>query len=102
LRPVNLKRIGSALLSKSKDQFMTSQRGARIMGFLGGFAAGLANASFYLARSMDNTPVWDWILRGGIQYTLFTFQSVRRGPDFSAHGAPCAGAACPSPFWLSW
>jgi hypothetical protein len=68
-----LERIGSALRSKSKDQFMSPQRRARIIGLLGGFAAGLANASFYLARSMDNTPLWGWILRGGIQYTLFTF-----------------------------
>lgn len=52
---------------------MTPQRSARIIGLLGGFVAGLANALFYLARSMDNAPLWDWILRGGIQYTLFTF-----------------------------
>ena len=52
---------------------MTPERGAHIIGLFGGFAAGLANALFFLARSMDNTPLWDWILRGGIQYTLFTF-----------------------------
>jgi hypothetical protein len=52
---------------------MTPQRRARIIGFLGGFATGLANASFYLARNLDDTPLWDWIVRGGIQYTLFTF-----------------------------
>jgi hypothetical protein len=40
---------------------MTAQRRARIIGLLGGFAAGLANALFYLARNMDNTPLWDWI-----------------------------------------
>jgi hypothetical protein len=52
---------------------MTPERSARVIGLPGGFIAGLANASFYLARSMDNAPLWDWILRGGIQYTLFTF-----------------------------
>ena len=52
---------------------MTSERRARIIGLIGGFVAGLAHALFYLARNMDNTPLWDWILRGGIQYTLFTF-----------------------------
>jgi hypothetical protein len=52
---------------------MTSEGRAHIIGLLGGFAAGLANASFYLARNLDNTPLWDWLLRGGIQYTLFTF-----------------------------
>ena len=52
---------------------MTSERRARIIGLVGGFAAGLANASFYLARNLDDTSLWDWLLRGGIQYTLFTF-----------------------------
>jgi hypothetical protein len=52
---------------------MPSQRSARIIGLLGGFVAGLANALFYLARSMDNAPLWDWLLRGGIQYTLLTY-----------------------------
>src|SRR5882672_6271413 len=52
---------------------MTSERRARIIGLLGGFVAGLANAAQFLARSMDNTPLWDWILRGGIQYTLLTY-----------------------------
>jgi hypothetical protein len=52
---------------------MTPQRRACIVGLIGGFVAGLANASFYLARNLDNTPLWDWLLRGGIQYTLLTF-----------------------------
>jgi hypothetical protein len=52
---------------------MTSQRRARIIGLIGGFVAGLAHALFYLARNLDDTPLWDWIVRGGIQYTLFTF-----------------------------
>ena len=52
---------------------MTSEERARIVGLLGGFVAGLAIAAEFLARSMGDTPLWDWILRGGIQYTLLTY-----------------------------
>jgi hypothetical protein len=52
---------------------MTPQRGATIVGLFGGLVAGLAIAAQFLARSMGDTPLWDWILRGGIQYTLVTY-----------------------------
>jgi hypothetical protein len=55
------------------DRCMTSQKGLCILGLLGGFVAGLALALQYLARSMDNAPLWDLVLRGGPDYSLLTY-----------------------------
>ena len=63
---------------------MASERRAHIIGLLGGFVAGLANASFYLARNLDDTPLWDWIVRGGIQGRSPLAQHTRHHSGYRA------------------
>ena len=67
---------------------MTSERRAHIIGLLGGFVAGLANASFYLARNLDDTPLWDWIVRGGIQGRSPLAQHTRHHSGYRSGESP--------------
>jgi hypothetical protein len=52
---------------------MTPQWSACINALLVGFVVGLAVAVFFLAHTSGTTPWWNWILRGGDDFTLFTY-----------------------------
>jgi hypothetical protein len=50
---------------------MTPQWKARLVALLVGFVAGVLAAIFFGGRPIVTS--WDWVLRGGTDYTLFTY-----------------------------
>jgi len=67
---------------------MTPQGRALIIALLVGFAAGLAAAVFFGAHTRGSAAWWEWIMRGGDDYTLFTYPAgAALAGSLSAWGA---------------